>query len=145
VFERILMQMQHRHLHIDDVLGIHLETVEIEAAENPCLACGACCAYFRVSFYFGELNDQPQGWVPVELTSKVNDFRAAMKGTEKGGARCIALRGEVGQSGIHCAIYANRPTTCREFDPWLADGTPNPDCQQLRVRFGLTPLNPKPL
>jgi len=22
--------------------------------DNPCLTCGACCAYFRVSFYFGE-------------------------------------------------------------------------------------------
>jgi Fe-S-cluster containining protein len=120
-----------------------LETLQVEATGNPCLACAACCAHFRVSFYFGELAGQPGGWVPVELTTKVNDFRAAMKGTEKGEGRCIALRGEVGESGAHCAIYQSRPSTCREFDPWFADGTPNPDCQRMRVQRGLTALNPK--
>ena len=49
-----------------------------------------------------------------------------MKGTEMGGGRCISLRGELGKPGIHCAIYENRPTPCREFDIWLPDGTPNP-------------------
>ncbi len=111
-----------------------------QAKENPCLSCGACCAHFRVSFYFGELQGQPGGWVPVELTSKVNDFRAAMKGTESGNGRCVALRGDVGKAGIHCAIYENRPTPCREFEAWQADGTPNPDCQRLRLQRGLAPL-----
>ena|SRR5579871_3011416 len=110
--------------------------------DNPCLSCGACCAHFRVSFYFGELQGQPGGWVPLELTSKVNDFRAAMKGTESGNGRCVALRGDVGKAGVHCAIYQNRPTPCREFDAWLADGTPNPDCQRLREQRGLHPLAP---
>jgi len=107
---------------------------------NPCLSCGACCAHFRVSFYFGELQGQPGGWVPLELTSKVNDFRAAMKGTETGNGRCIGLRGELGQPSIHCAIYEQRPTTCREFEAWLPDGTPNPDCRRLRELNGLAPL-----
>lgn len=135
--------MVKKHLPANDVLGMHLETLQVETSENPCLACGACCAHFRVSFYFGELAEQPGGWVPVELTSKVNDFRAAMKGTEKGEGRCVALRGELGQNGIHCAIYENRPTPCREFDPWLSDGTPNPDCQRLRIQRGLTALDAK--
>lgn len=109
---------------------------------NPCLSCGACCACFRVSFYFGELAGQPGGWVPVELTSKVNDFRAAMKGSESGG-RCVALRGEVGKAGVSCSIYQHRPTPCREFDAWLEDGTPNPDCQRLRAQRGLPALLPQ--
>ena len=111
---------------------------------NPCLSCGACCAHFRVSFYFGELQGQPDGWVPLELTSKVNDFRAAMKGTEAGNGRCIALRGEVGQAGVHCAIYQHRPTPCREFVAWFPDGTPNPDCRRLREARGLAPLQHRP-
>ena len=53
-----------------------------------------------------------------------------------GGGRCISLRGELGKPGIHCAIYENRPTPCREFDIWLPDGTPNPDCQRLRAALG---------
>ena len=80
------------------------------------------------------------GWVPVELTSKVNDFRAAMKGTEAGHGRCVALRGEPGKGGVSCSIYQNRPTPCREFDAWLPDGKPNPDCQRLRAQLGLKPL-----
>lgn len=109
---------------------------------NPCISCGACCSHFRVSFYCGELSDGSGGVVPVELTSKVNDFYACMKGTEVGGGRCTALQGTLGQPGIGCAIYANRPSVCREFPVWLEDGTPNPDCQRLRSKLGLRPLKP---
>ena len=123
-------------------MGSRLNNADVEAQANPCLSCGACCAQFRVSFYFGELAGQPGGWVPLELTSKVNDFRAAMKGTEKGEGRCTALRGEVGSSGIHCAIYEQRPTPCREFVPWRTDGTPDADCQRLRLQRGLPALQP---
>lgn len=104
------------------------------------MSCGACCAHFRVSFYFGELAGETGGWVPIELTSKVNDFRAAMKGTETGNGRCVALRGTVGQAGVSCSIYENRPTTCREFNAWQADGTPDPECQRLRAQRGLPAL-----
>ncbi|EKJ0223351.1 YkgJ family cysteine cluster protein, partial [Escherichia coli] len=24
---------------------------------NPCMACGACCAFFRVSFYWAKVDD----------------------------------------------------------------------------------------
>jgi len=66
-----------------------------------------------------------------------------MKGTEKGHGRCVALRGELGKPGIRCDIYPNRPSACREFDAWLEDGTPNPDCQRLRAGVGLAPLEPR--
>src|SRR5690606_30290696 len=79
-------------------------------AYNPCLSCGACCAHFRVSFYCGEIAGEAGGTVPPELVTQVGPLRACMKGTEYGGKRCVALRGELGQSGIHCAIYALRPS-----------------------------------
>jgi Fe-S-cluster containining protein len=126
-----------------------LERSPIEPEPNPCISCGACCAHFRVSFYFGELagesddSEDSGGWVPIELTSKVNDFRAAMKGTELGNGRCIALRGEVGRAGVSCSIYDKRPTTCREFNAWQSDGTPDPDCQRLRALRGLPVLGPR--
>ena len=111
---------------------------------NPCLACGACCASFRVSFYCGEVVGGSAGRVPADLASKVNDVLACMRGTELGGGRCIALVGTLGQPGVACRIYADRPTTCREFDAWLADGTPDPDCQRVRAAIGLPALPARP-
>lgn len=110
---------------------------------NPCLSCGACCAHFRVSFYCGEIADgSGAGMVPPELVSQVGPLRAAMRGTENGHGRCIALRGEIGSPNVHCGIYEQRPSPCREFDSWQADGSPNPDCQRVRALFGLPPLPP---
>lgn len=115
-----------------------------DSPQNPCIACGACCAIFRVSFYCGELSDGSGGVVPVELTSKVNDTIACMKGTESGHGRCIALEGELGRPGIACSIYSRRPSTCREFSAWDADGQPNATCQRLRTGLGLPALAPLP-
>jgi len=112
--------------------------------ENPCLSCGVCCSHFRVSFYSGELAGETGGTVPVELTTKIGPLRACMKGTEQGGGRCIALRGTLGQPGIHCAIYPDRPNPCRDYQIWEADGSPNPDCQRLRAKHGLPPLPHRP-
>lgn len=111
-------------------------------ADNPCTACGACCAHYRVSFYCGELSGGSGGLVPAELTSRVTAFIACMRGTETGNGRCVALQGELGKPGITCSIYANRPSTCREFANWLEDGSPNPECQRLRAKLGLAPLRP---
>lgn len=113
-----------------------------DTEDNPCLNCGVCCNYFRISFYFGELDTQPLGFVPNELTSKVNDFYACMKGSETGG-RCIALQGTPGNGDIKCAIYHNRPTPCREFPVWLDDGSPNPKCNELRAKAGIPAIKPK--
>ncbi|MEY4139674.1 MAG: hypothetical protein RLZZ371_1856 [Pseudomonadota bacterium] len=115
-----------------------------DSPDNPCTACGACCAKPRVSFYCGELTGGSGGIVPADMASKVNEVIACMKGTESGNGRCIALVGELGKTGISCSIYANRPSTCREFANWLEDGSPNPDCQRLRAQIGLKPLHPLP-
>jgi Fe-S-cluster containining protein len=119
-------------------------TAANDASEsNPCLNCGACCAHFRVSFYCGEIAGESGGTVPPELVTQVGPLRGCMKGTEQGGQRCVALRGELGQPGIHCAIYEHRPSPCREFPTWMEDGAPNPDCQRLRQAIGLPPLSPR--
>lgn len=112
--------------------------------DNPCLSCGLCCAHFRVSFYSGEVAGPTGGTVPVELVSQVGPLRACMKGTEQGG-RCTALRGTLGQEGIACAIYTQRPSPCRDFPVWLTDGSPNPDCQRLRLAHGLSALKQRDL
>ena len=60
---------------------------------NPCMSCGACCAYYRVSFYWGESDGAPGGFVPKELTEQVHPQLLCMKGTNNYPPRCIALRG----------------------------------------------------
>ena len=125
------------------------ETTNTEATSrpshnNPCFACGACCAHFRISFYSGELEGETGGWVPIALTSKIGPLRAAMKGTESGGGRCIGLKGDIGHPNIGCGIYPVRPSVCREYQAYNPDGSPNPDCQRLRLARGL-PLLPERL
>jgi Fe-S-cluster containining protein len=110
--------------------------------DNPCLNCGLCCNHFRISFYCGELDTQPMGFVPNEMTSKINDFFACMKGTETGG-RCTALIGTPGQEGIKCSIYSNRPSPCREYEVWDDNGIPNPKCNELRAKAGISLIQEK--
>ncbi len=100
---------------------------------SPCLACGACCAAFRVAFYWAEP-------VPAALTERLDPHRAVMRGTRADPVRCVALEGTVGQA-TRCAIYDDRPSPCRE----LAPSTPqagNPQCDAARARYGLPPLAP---
>jgi len=112
------------------------------AEENPCLNCGGCCNHFRVSFYHGEIEGMPLGYVPAHLTEKLNESRACMQGTNQKNPRCIALSGTPGVQTA-CTIYAQRPTPCREFLAWNEDGIPNVDCQKLRTQLGLPLLEPK--
>ncbi|VEA73945.1 Flagellin N-methylase [Serratia rubidaea] len=81
---------------------------------NPCVSCGACCAYFRVSFYWAE-GDDGGGVVPSALTEPLTPFLRCMQGTNSKSPRCTALDGEIGRA-VSCSIYLNRPTPCREFD-----------------------------
>ena len=99
---------------------------------NPCAGCGACCRYPRVSFYHGELDAQPGGYVPAELTVRLTPFHACMLGTQTGNGRCVAFVAD----GL-CTIYANRPSVCREFPAVLEDGSPNPECRRLRDVLGI--------
>jgi len=115
----------------------------MSSALHPCLTCGACCATFRVSFYWTEAEPAAGGVVPVELTDKLNDFRAVMKGTNRPQPRCIALEGELG-SFTPCRIYAQRPTPCREFLMALDDPELDSACDRAREKHGLPRLKPMP-
>lgn len=113
---------------------------------NPCLTCGACCAFFRVSFYWGETDLAPGGSVPQEFTEPLSDFLVCMKGTNQKKPRCAALEGEIGKA-VRCAIYDNRPTPCREFGVFWEKGTARirteelQRCNRARAAWGLPPLS----
>jgi uncharacterized protein len=116
-------------------------------SQSPCLTCGACCANFRVSFYWGECQSAG-GTIPDELTLQVSPHYACMKGTEKTPVRCIALVGTPGEH-VCCNIYDQRSSTCKEFDMLNSDGSVNEACTRARAVFGLppiyTPLIPLPI
>jgi Fe-S-cluster containining protein len=109
---------------------------------NPCLRCGACCAYSRASFYWGEADDTTPNGVPVDLTDDLTAFRSVMIGTNGKEPRCVALHGEIGKD-VFCTIYDRRPSVCRSFAPSYAEGEPNPDCDKARRAHGLVPLTPE--
>lgn len=109
---------------------------------NPCIECGACCALFRASFYWGESDAAQPGGVPIELTEKLNDFRLVMKGTNQLNPWCIALKGIIGKS-VFCTIHPQRASICRDFPPSWESGQPNERCDKARAVWGLAPLTPQ--
>jgi uncharacterized protein len=96
-----------------------------------CRQCGACCASFRVSFYWSEA---PQLGLPDSCIERVNAHLVCMAGTERLPPRCCALQGEIGER-VGCLVYAARPSPCHEVLPGDAK------CIQARVRHGLGPLD----
>jgi len=99
--------------------------------DNPCLTCGACCACYRVSFYWAETDEATQGGVPVNMT-----FRAVMKGTNQPEPRCVALEGEIGLR-VRCAIYERRPGPCRDLPFSGRDGLREEKCDKARAAWNL--------
>lgn len=99
-----------------------------------CQSCGACCASYRVSFYWAETDQHPDGQVPAQLTTPVSPWRVAMRGTDSKPVRCIALTGTVGES-VGCGIYPQRSSTCRDFSAG------DERCTDARRRHGLPPLS----
>lgn len=100
------------------------------SADLDCQRCGACCAQFRVSFYWAEADDAPGGTVPVALTRPVGTLHRCMAGTEARPVRCVALHGEVGQA-VACGIYEQRSSTCRSVQPG------DEQCLKARAAHGL--------
>jgi Fe-S-cluster containining protein len=116
------------------------------STENPCVKCGACCAFFRVVFFWREAEDNSDCGidgdyrVPLHLTEDLDPFRRCMSGTtEKKGNRCVALQGRVGENAT-CQIYENRPSPCRAFSASYVDGKQNKRCNEAREAHGLKPL-----
>lgn len=105
---------------------------------NPCILCGACCAFYRASFHWTEADDAG-GTVPVALTEDGDSFRRAMKGTGQHPPRCVALDGEIGVR-VACSIYQQRSSTCREFSFSWQEGEHNDKCDRARMAWGFPPL-----
>lgn len=99
-------------------------------ANNPCLTCGACCAHFRVSFYWAETEAL---LMPETMTEKIDDRYLCMAGTNSTSPRCVALQGEVGGQAS-CSIYIQRPSPCHEVQ--VGDER----CFQARQAWGLGEL-----
>jgi Fe-S-cluster containining protein len=110
-------------------------------SQDVCRACGACCASFRVSFYWAESDEAVADSVPVDMTCQVAPLLCAMKGTDQPHPRCIALKGHVGVD-VWCAIYGQRPSVCCEVGPSGQDGMAHIRCDRARVMWGLSPLMP---
>jgi Fe-S-cluster containining protein len=63
-----------------------------------------------------------------------------MRGTELSSPRCEALKGEIGIN-VHCAIYAGRPSTCRNFIRSWEKDTGNYLCDRARAVYGMQPFS----
>lgn len=108
-----------------------------------CQSCGACCAAFRVDFHPAELAGGAYAWeggVPVALTLPLTARLVRMRGTDESAPRCVALAGEVGRA-VQCTIYEQRPSPCRDFNPYAALKIADEACARARARHGLPPLH----
>ena len=94
------------------------------------MTCGACCAAYRVSFYWGEAAARN---LPEALAEKLNAWLLCMKGTSQAQPHCAALTGTIG-GRVQCSCYDARPTPCRE----VQEG--DDQCRRARARYGLPPL-----
>jgi Fe-S-cluster containining protein len=98
------------------------------------MTCGACCASFRVSFYFAEAMANN---LPDNTVERINERFSCMAGTNSVNPRCMALQGTVGESAI-CSVYAQRPSPCREVQPG------DSQCVKARAKHGLPALTNTP-
>jgi Fe-S-cluster containining protein len=113
-------------------------------SEDLCLTCGACCAAFRVSFYWAESDVAVADSVPADMTCQVAPLLCAMKGTNQLHPRCVALQGDVGVR-VWCAIYEQRPSVCREVAPSgqsRQNGVATIWCDRAREIYDLPPFMP---
>lgn len=94
---------------------------------TTCQQCGACCAHFRVSFYWAEA--QALG-LPDESTRQLGKLLACLAGTDQPQPRCHLLQGEVGRE-VTCTRYEQRPSPCRELQPG------DEKCNRARAAHGL--------
>jgi Fe-S-cluster containining protein len=98
---------------------------------NVCQQCGACCAHFRVSFYWAEAT---QLGLPESYVEQLDRHRGVMAGTNHPAPRCRALQGEIGTQ-VTCLQYPARPSPCREVQPG------DEKCNTARAKHGLEPLD----
>jgi uncharacterized protein len=106
---------------------------------NPCVTCGACCAFYRASFYWAESDFATPYGVPHELTDHLQTHYLVMKGTDSRSPWCISLKGIIG-ARVQCEIYEKRSSVCRNFIPSWQNGEKNERCDKARAKWELPPL-----
>lgn len=100
------------------------------ADSSICQTCGACCAHYRVSFYWQEAE---QRGLDASTLVRVSPWQVCFRGTAQHPVRCMHLDGEVGDC-VSCRIYSQRPGPCRSVE--IGDEK----CLQARAAHGLGPL-----
>lgn len=93
--------------------------------QDICTRCGACCAHFRVSFYWAEGEAFAES-----LQEKISPTFSCMQGTNQAEPRCVALTGTIGEC-VSCSIYPARSSTCKSVEPGDAH------CDKARAAYGL--------
>ncbi len=111
------------------------------AASHPCLACGACCAHFRVGMHWSETDLATPGGVPVALTEPFGPHAAVMRGTWERAPRCVALNARIGEAS-RCTIHDRRPPACRAVNASWESGAADAQCDRARVAHGMRALQP---
>lgn len=108
-----------------------MSSPDAAADPGPCQSCGACCAAYRVSFYWAEA--EALG-LPAHLVRQRDPWQACLAGTERPAphTRCQALDGEIGVR-VSCSVYAARPEPCRQVS--VGDD----QCRRARSMHGLGP------
>jgi Fe-S-cluster containining protein len=101
-----------------------------DSGQSACTRCGACCASFRVSFYFAEAKANK---LPDSYVERINERFSCMAGTNNPAPRCMALVGKIGES-VTCSVYQARTDPCREVQPG------DEQCLKARSKHGLPPL-----
>lgn len=109
---------------------------------HPCLRCGACCAFFRVSLHWSEADAASGGQVPIDLTEPLRVHERAMRGTSQSQPRCIALEADIGRHS-RCSIHDRRPSVCAALPASHEFGPPSPQCDTARIAHGLPVLTPQ--
>lgn len=109
---------------------------------HPCLTCGACCAFFRVSFHWSEADPALGGQVPFELTEPLRAHERAMRGTSQAQPRCIALDADIGRYS-RCTIHDRRPSVCAAVPASYEFGEASAQCEKARIAHGLPALTPE--
>ena len=92
--------------------GVMSERTAMNLEPSTCQNCGACCAQYRVSFYWQEA---VQRGLDEDMLLQVSPWQVCFRGTELQPVRCVNLEGEVGSS-VSCRIYEKRTTPCRSVE-----------------------------
>lgn len=101
---------------------------EGKVAQDVCQSCGACCAFFRVSFYWSEGEA-----MSADVVEPLTAIYSCMKGTNQKQPRCVMLTGEIGQQ-VSCSMYELRSSSCKEVQAG------DEQCTKARAAHKLIPL-----